>query len=217
MDLFSKFLAALFAAFGKKPQPTEDAPAPVPSDSFPFDEAVLARAIYVASSPKVPAAFDVARALKAACIRYGVSKPLEVAHLIAQLAHESGGFTFTKEIWNNTPAQLRYENHRLLGNTEPGDGKRFAGMFWVQLTGRWNHSAYAKYKGISINELHASYDDPATNADVSLWYVSVNRRGFLEAANRNDIEGVTRAINGGLNGFDDRKRRYAAISPILGV
>jgi len=65
--------------------------------------------------------------------------------------------------------------------------------------------------------LHARADDTETNADVSLWYIAIQRKGFLDAANKNDIEAVTKAVNGGYNGLVDRKARYAAIAPILGV
>lgn len=210
-----KLIDALLSLF-RKP----DAPITVdtrPSVNFPFTESQLERAIAAASSPKRPNLEATAAALKAACVVYNVTHPLEIAHLIAQLAHESWGFTFTREIWKDTPAQLRYENHPRLGNTEPGDGKKFAGMFWIQLTGQWNHEAYASYRGISVERLHSLADDEYTNADVSLWYIAVLRKGFLTAARNDDIEAVTRSINGGLNGFEDRKRRYELVKQQLGL
>ena len=204
-----RFLAALFG---------KTAPVAAPEPLFPVDSATMERAVLAASLPQIPRdVVQVAAALRVACLKYDVKQPVEIAHLIAQLAHESGGFRFTREIWRDTPAQLRYESHRLLGNTEPGDGKRFAGLWWVQLTGRWNHQAYADYRGLTLEDLHTLADDVFTSADVSLWYVSVLRKGFLTAARNNDIEAATRAINGGLNGFEDRKRRFAAVAPILGV
>lgn len=212
LESFVSFFVRLFT---RKGAPTQSIPAD--AGAFPFDLETLEQAVRAASRPWSPNATQVAAALRAACMRYGVMQPLEIAHLIAQLAHESMGFTRSREIWTNTAAQLRYETHRGLGNTEPGDGRRFAGLFWVQLTGRWNQSAYATYRAMTVDELQALADDPYTNADASVWYVAVLRKGTLSAARANDIEGVTRAINGGLNGYEDRRRRYALIAPILGV
>jgi putative chitinase len=212
--VFEAILRAIAAIFGRKPLTSPTAPA----SPFPIDSVTMERVVLAASLPQIPRdVVAVAAALRAACVKYGVVTPIEIAHLIAQLAHESGGFRFTREIWRDTPAQLRYENHRNLGNTEPGDGKRFAGIWWVQLTGRWNHQAYADYRGMTIEELHALADDIYTSADVSLWYVSVLRKGFLAAARNNNIEAATRVINGGLNGFEDRKRRFAAVAAVLSV
>lgn len=211
MKKLIEFLLSLF----QKPQDLQQAPSHF--QGFTVTEADIELAVAAASAPWRPNLEATAAAFKAACVRYNVTSPLEIAHLIAQLAHESMGFTRTREIWGNTAAQLRYETHPRLGNTQPGDGRKFAGMFWVQLTGRWNHEAYATYRGLSIEELHALADDPYTNADASLWYVSVLRKGFLTAARNDDVEAVTRAINGGLNGFDDRKRRLAACRKYLGV
>jgi putative chitinase len=212
MKKLIEFLLSLFAKKHEPPKPAET------NLAITTSHEEFVRAVVAGSAPQKPNdPALVAGALRSACVKYNVTAPIEVAHLIAQLAHESGGFRFTREIWRDTPAQLRYENHRLLGNTEPGDGKRFAGLWWVQLTGRYNHQVYADYRGLTLEELHALADDVYTSADVSLWYVSVLRKGFLTAARNNDIEAATRAINGGLNGFEDRKRRFAAVAPILGV
>ena len=122
-----------------------------------------------------------------------------------------------------TPAQLRYEGNRNLGNTEPGDGRRFAGLFEIQLTGRWNHTAYAKYRGLDVDDLPALADDRATNADVALWYITVNRKGFLAAARRKDVLAASIAVNGankdtGLpNGYEDRLARTRAVLRVLGI
>lgn len=59
--------------------------------------------------------------------QYGVTTNRRKAHFLAQIAHESGGFQWARELWGPTYAQRRYEGRRDLGNTQPGDGYRFRG------------------------------------------------------------------------------------------
>jgi len=76
--------------------------------------------------------------------KWGIKTPLQKAHFLAQCAHESGNFIYTKEIWGPSGAQQRYEGRRDLGNTQPGDGYRFAGRGYIQVTGRANYSQFRK-------------------------------------------------------------------------
>ena len=64
-----------------------------------------------------------------------------LAQFLAQVMHESGGLRYVREIWGPTKAQARYEGRKDLGNTQPGDGKRFMGRDVIQVTGRANHRA----------------------------------------------------------------------------
>lgn len=222
MKALIDFLIALFRRPAPAATAAQDA-GPAGDDPFPLSAAQMESALLAAGAQghqvAVPA---IAAALRAACLRYGITDILPIAHLIAQIAHESGGFRYTREYWGPTPAQLRYEGNKNLGNTEPGDGRKFAGMFWIQLTGRWNHSAYAQYRSIGLETLHASADDPYTNADVCLWYIVINRPGFLAAARQNDVLAVSIAVNGknrdGFpNGWQDRQLRTRAVLQSLGV
>src|SRR5690606_29942605 len=69
---------------------------------------------------------------------FAIVSPRRAAMFIATLGHESSGFVHTRELWGPTPAQLRYEGRKDLGNTEPGDGFRFRGRGLIQVTGRAN-------------------------------------------------------------------------------
>lgn len=216
-----KFLELILSLF-RRPSPTTE-PAPEQPAAFAVSDGDLERAIMAsgADAARVPVT-QIAQAFKRAFIRHGVDDPLVVAHLIAQAAHESGGFRYTREIWKDTPAQQRYEGNRNLGNTEPGDGKRFAGLFWLQLTGRYNQTAYAKYRGIDVDTLQSLADDMDTNADVVCWYILIARKSFVAAAKRNDTLAASIAVNGanknGMpNGYEDRLARTRAVLRVLGL
>ena len=196
---------------------------PRAADPFPISDADLERCVMAAGADinRVPVA-AIAAAFKKAFISYGITDQLVVGHLLAQVGHESGGFRYTREIWRDTPAQLRYEGNRNLGNSQPGDGRRFAGLFWLQLTGRWNHTAYASYRGIDVSTLPSLADDMDTNADVACWYILINRKSFIAAAKRNDPLAASIAVNGvnanGLpNGYEDRLARTRAVLRVLGI
>jgi len=76
--------------------------------------------------------------MNATIAEFGIER---VAEFLAQIAHESGGFRYTREIWGPTPAQARYEGRADLGNTEKGDGSRYRGRGLIQVTGRANYRA----------------------------------------------------------------------------
>ncbi len=221
--MLANLLKAILSLF-QRPAPGEVAPVETPdAQAFPISDGDLERCVMAAGADvnRVPVRL-IAEAFKRAFIRYGITEPLVAAHLLAQVGHESGGFRYTREIWRDTPAQLRYEGNRNLGNNQPGDGRRFAGLFWLQLTGRWNHTAYASYRGIDVDTLPSLADDMDTNADVACWYILINRKSFIAAAKRNDPLAASIAVNGananGLpNGYEDRLARTRGVLRVLGI
>src|SRR5713226_3697023 len=102
--------------------------------------------------PRLPAARRAAYLpfLAAAMTEFEIAAYLREAAFLAQIAHESGELRFMEEIWGPTPAQLRYEGRRDLGNTQPGDGKRFKGRGPIQITGRANYRKYGSDLGIDL-------------------------------------------------------------------
>lgn len=125
------------------------------------------------------------------------------AHFLAQIGHESMSLVFTEEIASGAA----YEGRADLGNTQPGDGKRFKGRGLIQLTGRANYSEYGKDIGVDLTTNTAAAAVVATDAklaaDVACWFWK--KRKLNVQAEADDIIALTKKINGGTNGLADRK------------
>jgi putative chitinase len=144
--------------------------------------------------------------------KYDITSNLRMAHFIAQIAHETASFLYAEEIASGAA----YEGRSDLGNTQPGDGKRYKGRGLIQLTGRANYAAYSKDSGVDYvakPELVAT--DPFVGVDVACWYW--NKRGISKFADQDDVKAVTRAINGGYNGLDDRIQYLVRAKGVLGI
>jgi putative chitinase len=133
-----------------------------------------------------------------------INTPLRVAHFLAQIGHESADLRFAEEIASGEA----YEGRVDLGNTEPGDGKRFKGRGLIQLTGRANYVRFGQARNrdfITPTNYTLIASDPNLAVDVSCWFWTT--RGLNALADSDNVEAITRKINGGLNGIDDRKTR----------
>lgn len=131
-----------------------------------------------------------------------ITDPLEVAHFLAQVLHETGGFRWLEEIWGPSAAQRRYEGRADLGNVLPGDGYLFRGRGLIHLTGRNNYQRAGQALGLPLVERPELAAEPEHAARIACWYW--NSRGLGRAALRDDLEQVTRGVNGGVNGLADR-------------
>ena len=144
--------------------------------------------------------------LKVAMDAAGYTDPTERAMFLAQMAHESGNFRYDEEIHDGS----NYEGRSDLGNTQPGDGRRYKGRGYIQLTGRANYKHFGDKLGYDLEgspEL-AKRPDIAAAIAVSYWDERVNR----EAARRGDVLTVTKNINGGTNGLQDRIAKFKKYS-----
>ena len=140
--------------------------------------------------------------LKAAMDKAGYTDQTERAMFLAQMAHESGNFKYDEEIHDGS----NYEGRSDLGNTQPGDGVRYKGRGYIQLTGRANYRHYGEKLGVDLEgqpEL-AKRPDIAAAVAVGYWNERVNR----EAARQGDVRTVTKNINGGYNGLADREAKF---------
>ncbi len=143
---------------------------------------------------------------------YGIDTNLRRAHFLAQIGHESGSLRFTEELADGSA----YEGRTDLGNTQPGDGKRFKGRGLIQLTGRANYQEYSNDTGIDyVAQPRLLATDPEVAADVAGWFWA--KRGLNALADADDVRSVTRRINGGFNGLDDRVAFLRRAKCLLGL
>lgn len=141
---------------------------------------------------------------------YGIlNSGLRLAHFMAQVAHESGGFRYMEEIASGQA----YEGRADLGNTQPGDGKRYKGRGPIQLTGRANYRSYGRRIGIDIEQHPEVVALPSFGLLVGCMYWET--RSINPLADADDIEAVTRKINGGINGLAERRAYLAKAKGII--
>ncbi|MEM1346397.1 MAG: peptidoglycan-binding protein [Pseudomonadota bacterium] len=143
--------------------------------------------------------------LRGTLAEYDINTPLRIAHFIAQIAHESAGFRTTEEFASGAA----YEGRTDLGNTERGDGRRFKGRGLLQLTGRANYKTYGDALGVDLIADPEAAADPPLSLRIACEYWK--RRRINPPSDRDDLIRVTRLVNGGLNGLDDR-RRYLGLA-----
>ena len=151
--------------------------------------------------------------IESAMDEFYIDFPQRQAAFLAQIGHESGGLRYTVEIWGPTPAQSRYEGRKDLGNTEPGDGFRYRGRGILQTTGRFNYRRTGDALGVDLiakPELLSTAELAARSAG---WYWRINDLNKL--ADEGKFEAITKKINGGFNGYDDRLARYEAALSVL--
>lgn len=158
---------------------------------------------------------------------FGINTSAQLAMFFAQVGHETAGLQFVVEIWGPTEQQRRYEPPSSLaarlGNTQPGDGRRYLGRGPFQYTGRANacrarDGLRAMLPDSDVPDFEASpqlLELPLWGALSACLYWRDRDLGPLAEAG--DLEAVTRRINGGLNGIDDRRRRWLAAKRAFGL
>lgn len=182
-------------------------------------------------------------ALNAEMQKYEVHSPIRVAHFIAQIAHESGSFRYSSENLNYSAKALRavfgkyfptdemaeayarqpekianrvYASRMGNGDEASGEGWKFRGRGLIQLTGKENYTNCGNAIG---RDLLSNPDqlatDPYAAVAASLWFW--NSRSLNTHADNDDVNTVTRRINGGLNGLDDRVSYLNKAKAVLGI
>lgn len=149
-----------------------------------------------------------------AMLRGNITTIQRAAMFLAQVGEESVSLRYTEEIADGAV----YEGRADLGNLMRGDGTRYKGRSFIQITGRHNYaefSIWAHANGLCTtptwfvdNPERLGWDFYAWEGAV--WYWTVARSNLNYLADTSDIEGATRAINGGLNGLADRTARWRA-------
>ena len=173
--------------------------------------------------------------------QYEINTPDRIAAFLAQCAHESGGFVFIKENLNYKLQSLRkvfakyfptdqlaqqyekqpqkianrvYASRMGNGPEESGDGWRFCGRGLIQVTGRDNYSWFAASLHISPEEASEYMETFEGAAQSACWFWESNN--LNQWADKRDILTLTKRINGGTIGLEDRKKHYEHCLHILG-
>ena len=173
-------------------------------------DSVPAAQVKPEAAPALPKLSSNAEANRAVLVKAmdaaGFTNPKERAAFMAQMDHESKGFKSMEEE-GSSKYFAKYDNRKKLGNTSKGDGEKYKGRGFIQLTGKANYATYGKRLGINLIDNPELAADPETAAKIALMYWSDRKLG--EKAREGDFDGVTRGINGGLNGKADRDKKYA--------
>jgi predicted chitinase len=143
--------------------------------------------------------------LNAGMAKFGIISKANVRHFLAQTAHESGGGRWLEELASGTA----YEGLSEVGNAFPGDGVKFKGAGYLQLTGRYNYSLFAKAvndpKVLELGCPYVAETYPITSA--AWWWAHVGKLVVPIDAGLN-VKNVTLVVNGGTNGLREREALY---------
>lgn len=181
-----------------------------------------------------------APALSSAAAEREINTPLRLAHWLGQLCEESAGLTHLTEsldystrrlcqVWpgrfpdfaaampyaRNPEALANNVYGGRLGNTHPGDGWIFRGRGAVQITGRANYEKFGEILGLDLIAHPDRAAEPAISSRLAAAFWAMH--GLNAKADADDVEGITRAINGGLTGLDLRKAAVAKARGIFGI
>jgi putative chitinase len=149
-----------------------------------------------ASQAKIIA--EVGAVLAATLESYDIKNRLRIAHFLGQTCEESAGYRTTEEFASGK----EYEGRADLGNTQKGDGPRYKGRGLLQLTGRANYADYGKALGVDLVNNPTLAAQPALSLKIACEYWK--RHNINADCDRDDVQAVTRKVNGGLNGLSDR-------------
>jgi putative chitinase len=148
--------------------------------------------------------------LNATMKEFGISDtPEREAAFIAQLAHESGGFHYVRELASGEA----YEGRADLGNTEPGDGIRYRGRGLIQITGRANYRACGEALDLPLEDHPTLLELPVNACRSAGWYWA--SRKLNDLADKGDFLLITKRINGGFRGIKERTAYYERAKDVL--
>lgn len=174
-------------------------------------------------------------ALNQVCEKYEINTALRIAGFLSQCGHESGGFRYTVENFNYSAARLlmvfphyfnadsaknyEYKPEKIanrvyanrMGNEDEasGDGWQYRGRGLIQLTGKDSYAAFSMAADNNSLVEPDLLEQPELAAMSAGWYWSTRKINSL--ADAQDVLGMTKRVNGGINGLDDRQMRYSRL------
>jgi len=157
--------------------------------------------------------------LNTALAHHYINTPKRIAAFLAQVGHESGQLHYVRELGGDQYLS-KYDTGALavrLGNSpEPdGDGQRYRGRGLIQITGRANYRqcSLGLFGDERLLALPQLLEQPQWAAESAAWFWAFN--GLNELADRDQFNSITRRINGGLNGLQDRLQLWARARAVL--
>ena len=182
-------------------------------------------------------------ALNEEMLKAQIDTPLRVAHFIAQLAHESGSFKYHTENLNYSAKALRgvfgkyfptdegaeayarqpeyianrvYANRMGNGDESSGEGWKYRGRGLIQLTGKENYTRCGEALGLDLVERPEQVaEDPHVAVAAAAWFW--NQRKLNDHADEDDVTTITKRINGGYHGLEDRTAYLNRAKEVLGI
>jgi putative chitinase len=171
--------------------------------------------------------------------KYNIDTALRQRHFLAQLLHESGEFSVVRENLNYSASGLLktfpkyfngaqaaayarqsekianrvYANRLGNGNENSGDGWKYRGGGLIQTTGKSNYKATGEAIGVDLVKNPELITEPKNAVASACYFWHKNNLNSL--ADKDDILAVTKRINGGTNGLEDRKKYYSMLKPYL--
>ena len=145
--------------------------------------------------------------------KFGIDNNVRLAAFLAQVGHESGQLRYNKEIWGPTAAQKGYEGRKDLGNIIAGDGVKFKGRGLIQITGRANYSTFGQTNGVDCINNPSLLELPEYAVMTACWFWQKNN--LNKYADSGDFKTLTKRINGGYNGLEDRIQIWERAKKIL--
>lgn len=140
---------------------------------------------------------------------FQIDNGLREAAFIAQVAHESAGFHYLRELASGDA----YEGRRELGNTESGDGRKYKGRGLIQTTGRANYQQCGDALGVDLINSPETLESPVMACRSAAWFW--RKHGCNELADKGDFVMITKRINGGLNGYKERLSYYQRAQAVM--
>lgn len=153
--------------------------------------------------------------------KYGIVTKARLVHFLAQAGHETMSFRYLAELGNNKDLNRdgfddylqRYDFREDLGNNKVGMGPKYRGRGIFQLTGFFNYMRFGRRIGVDLVNLPEKAADPEISVTLACLFWADRKLNAL--ADANDIRGISRKINGGTNGLDDRIDRANRLARLI--
>ena len=145
--------------------------------------------------------------------RFGITTDAQACHFISQILHESGNLKYVEEIASGEA----YEGRKDLGNTSKGDGVKYKGRGLIQITGKFNYQKLKDALFIDFVNHPELLTEPSWATMSAGWYWQTRGLNKIVASfpEQEAIVRITKKINGGLNGLQDRKDKFNLVKSVL--